>query len=156
MQLQTSFITDNGDLEQVQVKVMKKIDFKSLLGKVVSFINPQETVIEFDKYYKADDVEIIKSNLQGIEIKKSMVMKVIAISDKTTKDNITNGFLFSKDIVDGAVLTYKVKIKNSNRLKLAEVKNKTIKLSNLSVFTPKDSFVSYYSVESIKDISIIK
>ena len=156
VQLQTSFINDNGDLEQVQVKVMKKIDFKSLLGKVVNFINPQETVIEFNKFYKADDIEIIKSDLQGIEIKKSMIMDVIAVSDKTTKDNITNGFLFSKDIVDGAVLTYKVKIKNSNRKKLAEVKNKTIKLNNLSVFTPQDSFVSYYSVESIKDISIVK
>ena len=39
VQLQTSFISDNGDLEQMQVKVMKAIDFKSLVGKVVLFKN---------------------------------------------------------------------------------------------------------------------
>ncbi len=162
VQLQTSFINDNGDLEQIQVKVNKKIDFKSLIGKVVIFKNAVEIVIGFDKFYKADDIEIItKNGFVGVDIIKNMFMEIIAVSDKTVKDkntnkDMTNGFLFSKDIVDGAILTYKVKVKNTNRNKLAELVGKKLKLSNLSVFKPSEGFKIYYSIETIKDIQLIK
>jgi hypothetical protein len=158
VQLQTSFINENGDLEQKQVKVMKEIDFKSLIGKFVKFKNAVETVIGFDKFYKADDVEVINETVDGLELKKSMIMDVIAVSDKVAKDQktgkeITNGFIFSKDIVDGAVITYKVKVKNTNRDKLSKVKGQKIVLNNLSVFKPSEGFNTYYSIDSIKDIS---
>jgi len=161
VQLQTSFINENGDLEQKQVKVMKEIDFKALIGKSVQFKNAVEMVIGFDKFYKADDVEVINETIDGIEIKKSMVMDVIAISDKVAKDQKTNketlnGFIFSKDIVDGAVITYKLKVKNTNRDKLAKLKGKRILLNNLSVFKPSEGFNTYYSIDSIKDIQSSK
>lgn len=161
VQLQTSFITDSGDLEQMQVKVMKEIDFKSLVGKVVLFKNATETVIGFDKFYKADDIEIVNEKMEGIKITKSMIMDVIAVSDKVstdpkTKKETKNGFLFSKDTVDGAIITYKVKIKNTNKDLLAQLKGKRIKINNLAVFKPQDGFKTYYSVDSVKDISTLK
>lgn len=161
VQLQTSFINENGDLEQKQVKVMKEIDFKALIGKSVQFKNAVETVIGFDKFYKADDVEVINETIDGIEIKKSMILDVIAVSDKVAKDQktgkeTTNGFIFSKDLIDGAVITYKVKIKNTNRDKLAKIKGKKVLLNNLSVFKPSEGFNIYYSIESIKDIQTAK
>lgn len=161
VQLQTSFITDSGDLEQMQVKVMKEIDFKSLVGKVVLFKNATETVIGFDKFYKADDIEIVNEKMEGIKITKSMIMDVIAVSDKVSTDQKTkketkNGFLFSKDTVDGAIITYKVKIKNTNKDLLAQLKGKRIKINNLAVFKPQDGFKIYYSVDSVKDISTLK
>ena len=161
VQLQTSFINDNGDLEQKQVKVQKEIDFKALIGKSVKFKNAVETVIGFDKFYKADDIVIVNEAIEGMEIKKSMIMDVIAVSDKITKDHKTNketinGFIFSKDIVDGAVITYKVKVKNTNRNKLADLVGKKLKLNNLSVFKPSDGFKVYYSIDSIKDIQLSK
>lgn len=161
VQLQTSFITDSGDLEQMQVKVMKEVDFKSLVGKVVLFKNATETVIGFDKFYKADDIEIVNEKMEGIKITKSMIMDVIAVSDKVSTDQKTkketkNGFLFSKDTVDGAIITYKVKIKNTNKDLLAQLKGKRIKINNLAVFKPQDGFKIYYSVDSVKDISTLK
>jgi len=161
VQLQTSFITDSGDLEQMQVKVMKEIDFKSLVGKVVLFKNATETVIGFDKFYKADDIEIVNEKMEGIKITKSMIMDVIAVSDKVstdpkTKKETKNGFLFSKDTVDGAIITYKVKIKNTNKNLLAQLKGKKIKINNLAIFKPQDGFKIYYSVDSVKDISTLK
>lgn len=161
VQLQTSFINENGDLEQKQVKVMKEIDFKALVGKSVKFINAVEMVIGFDKFYKADDVEVITESVEGFELKKSMIMDVIAISDKISKDQKTNketlnGFIFSKDIVDGAVITYKVKVKNTNRDKLAKLKGKRILLTDLSIFKPSEGFNTYYSIETVKDIHLSK
>jgi hypothetical protein len=161
VQLQTSFISDNGDLEQMQVKVMKAIDFKSLVGKVVLFKNVTETVIGFDKFYKADDIEIINDKMEGIKITKSMIMDVIAVSDKIstdqkTKKETTNGFLFAKDTVDGAIVTYKVKVKNTNKNVLAQLNGKKIKINNLAIFKPQDGFKIYYSVDSTKEITSIK
>ena len=161
VQLQTSYINENGDLEQKQVKITKKINFQSLIGKCVKFKNAVETVIGFDKFYKAEDYEIIDERLETMVIEKSMVMDVIAVSDKVSKDqktkkDITNGFIFSKDIIDGAVITYKVKVKNTNRDKLEKIKGKKIKLNNLSVFKPSEGFNTYYSVDSVKDIELAK
>jgi len=161
VQLQTSFINENGDLEQKQVKVQKEIDFKALIGKSIQFNNVVETVMGFDKFYKTNDLEVINETVDGFELKKSMVMDVIAISDKVAKDQKTgketlNGFIFSKDIVDGAVVTYKVKVKNTNRDKLAKLKGKRILLTDLSVFKPSEGFNTYYSIESIKDIQSSK
>jgi len=161
VQLQTSFINENGDLEQKQVKVQKEIDFKALIGKSIQFNNVVETVMGFDKFYKTNDLEVINETVDGFELKKSMVMDVIAISDKVAKDQKTgketlNGFIFSKDIVDGAVVTYKVKVKNTNRDKLAKLKGKRILLTDLSVFKPSEGFNTYYSIESIKDIQLAK
>ena len=161
VQLQTSFINENGDLEQKQVKVQKEIDFKALIGKSIQFNNVVETVMGFDKFYKTNDLEVINETVDGFELKKSMVMDVIAISDKVAKDQKTNketlnGFIFSKNIVDGAVITYKVKVKNTNRDKLAKLKGKRILLTDLSVFKPSEGFNIYYSIESIKDIQLAK
>lgn len=161
VQLQTSFISDNGDLEQMQVKVMKAIDFKSLIGKVVLFKNVTETVIGFDKFYKADDIEIINDKMEGIKITKSMIVDVIAVSDKIstdqkTKKETTNGFLFAKDTMDGAIVTYKVKVKNTNKNVLAQLNGKKIKINNLAIFKPQDGFKIYYSVDSTKEITSIK
>jgi len=161
VQLQTSFINENGDLEQKQVKVQKEIDFKALIGKSIQFNNVVETVMGFDKFYKTNDLEVIDETVEGFELKKSMVMDVIAISDKVAKDQKTgketlNGFIFSKDNVDGAVVTYKVKVKNTNRDKLSKLKGKRVLLTDLSVFKPSEGFNTYYSIESIKDIQLAK
>ena len=90
-----------------------------------------------------------------------MIMDVFTISDKTSKDKITqkdvtHGFVFSKNKVDGAVETFRVKVKNSNRKLLEKLQGQKIKLNNLSEFKPSGATEPFYSIDSIKDISIIK
>jgi hypothetical protein len=157
-QLQTLIISDDGVEKIKAIKVWKEIDGASVVGKNVICQNIKEHNIDkFTTYYSADNFKVIDEQLEeNFTIDRSLKIKVSNVSNITDKKGVSTSAIYSSGVNEkGALESLKVKIKKPTTLaNLEKLKGKSITIKNIKI--SKINFNTYYSCESVKDISINK
>jgi len=154
--LQTLVINEDTGIETIKsIKLSKQIDGSKYLDKTIEAVNAKEYKIKFDTYYAADDIEIIKEDIEGnFEVNKSITLNITNISIVKPKDTKkpTNYAVYSSFRIANKLESIKIKVKNvSDEKVLKSLKGKKIIINNLNVM--KIDMKTFYSIESLSDIS---
>lgn len=157
-QLQTLVINNETGAEKIKaIKIWKEIEnVEKLVGKNVICENINEhNIDQYTTYYSADNFKIINEEIEeNFIIDRLLKIKVSNVSNITNQKGVSTSAIYSSGVNEkGALESLKVKIKTpTTSATLDKLKNKSITIKNIKM--TKMNFNTYYSCESVKDITI--
>ena len=153
--------TSTGVETLMSVKVLKNISIEKVINKTIECIEVKEYKIEYNTYFTCENIKQIDETLKSdFELNKSISLNITNVSmvkskDTKTKKDITTYAIYSNFVENNKLQAYKIKVKKVISIKkLQSLKNQNVIINNLNVI--KVGFNTYYSLEDLESINIIK